>query len=190
MELDYVVVQTMVGPLTIGGDEGHIHTVRFGGQGDGHRPYSPPGSAPLLAEARSQLDQYFKGSRTRFDLEMIQELGYCTGIENDSRHLSGRQAGEPPPTLLDYFPDDYLVVNADDGRVREATAGARRPFVRVEDGRLFEGDLPYRFVGANLWYGVPLASEGPGGDRQRLRRLHRGSRQLCLQIRNPRQRIG
>jgi excinuclease ABC subunit B len=47
--------------------------------------------------------------RTRFDLEMIQELGYCNGIENYSRHLTGRNAGEPPPTLLDYFPDDFLM---------------------------------------------------------------------------------
>jgi excinuclease ABC subunit B len=47
--------------------------------------------------------------RTRFDLEMIQELGYCNGIENYSRHLTGRAAGQPPPTLLDYFPDDYLM---------------------------------------------------------------------------------
>jgi excinuclease ABC subunit B len=45
-----------------------------------------------------------------FDLEMIKELGYCNGIENYSRHLSGRQAGEPPPTLLDYFPKDFLLV--------------------------------------------------------------------------------
>lgn len=48
--------------------------------------------------------------RTRFDLEMIQELGYCTGIENYSRHLSGRAEGEPPPTLFDYLPDDALLV--------------------------------------------------------------------------------
>ncbi|MBR9979767.1 MAG: DEAD/DEAH box helicase family protein, partial [Desulfatitalea sp.] len=47
--------------------------------------------------------------RTRFDLEMIQELGYCNGIENYSRHLTGRQAGDPSPTLLDYFPKDYLM---------------------------------------------------------------------------------
>jgi excinuclease ABC subunit B len=47
--------------------------------------------------------------RTLFDLEMLQELGYCNGIENYSRHLTGRNAGEPPPTLLDYFPDDYLM---------------------------------------------------------------------------------
>ncbi|MFO7708965.1 MAG: excinuclease ABC subunit UvrB [Desulfobacterales bacterium] len=47
--------------------------------------------------------------RTRFDLEMIHELGYCNGIENYSRHLTGRSAGEPPPTLLDYFPKDFLL---------------------------------------------------------------------------------
>jgi excinuclease ABC subunit B len=48
--------------------------------------------------------------RTRFDMEMIMELGYCSGIENYSRYLSGRGAGEPPPTLLDYLPDDALLV--------------------------------------------------------------------------------
>jgi excinuclease ABC subunit B len=47
--------------------------------------------------------------RTNFDLEMIQELGYCNGIENYSRHLTGRRAGDPPPTLLDYFPPDFLL---------------------------------------------------------------------------------
>jgi len=47
--------------------------------------------------------------RTNFDLEMMQELGYCNGIENYSRHFTGRKQGEPPPTLLDYFPDDFLV---------------------------------------------------------------------------------
>ncbi len=47
--------------------------------------------------------------RTRFDLEMIQELGYCSGIENYSRHLTGRAPGDPPPTLLDYFPADFLM---------------------------------------------------------------------------------
>ena len=48
--------------------------------------------------------------RTMFDLEMIKELGYCNGIENYSRHLSGRRPGEPPPTLIDYFPRDFLLV--------------------------------------------------------------------------------
>ncbi|MEE8197662.1 MAG: excinuclease ABC subunit UvrB [Acidiferrobacterales bacterium] len=49
-------------------------------------------------------------TRTRFDLEMIQEVGYCAGIENYSRYLSGRAAGEPPPTLMDYLPADALLV--------------------------------------------------------------------------------
>ena len=48
--------------------------------------------------------------RTRFDLEMIRAMGYCHGIENYSRHLSGRQPGEPPPTLLDYCQKDYLLI--------------------------------------------------------------------------------
>jgi len=48
--------------------------------------------------------------RTRFDLEMIKELGYCSGIENYSRYLSGRASGEPPPTLFDYLPKDALLV--------------------------------------------------------------------------------
>ena len=48
--------------------------------------------------------------RTRYDLEMMQELGYCSGIENYSRYLSGREPGEPPPTLFDYLPDNALLV--------------------------------------------------------------------------------
>ncbi|MDM8537447.1 excinuclease ABC subunit UvrB [Desulfobacterales bacterium HSG17] len=47
--------------------------------------------------------------RTLFDLEMIREIGYCNGIENYSRHLTGREPGEPPPTLLDYFPEDFTL---------------------------------------------------------------------------------
>ncbi|HEC92226.1 MAG TPA: excinuclease ABC subunit UvrB, partial [Candidatus Atribacteria bacterium] len=47
--------------------------------------------------------------RTRYDIEMLREVGYCNGIENYSRHLSGRKEGEPPATLLDYFPSDFLM---------------------------------------------------------------------------------
>ncbi|CCJ33546.1 excinuclease ABC subunit UvrB [Caloramator australicus] len=47
--------------------------------------------------------------RTKYDIEMLREVGYCTGIENYSRHFDGRQPGQPPYTLLDYFPDDYLL---------------------------------------------------------------------------------
>jgi len=54
--------------------------------------------------------------RTMFDLEMIQETGRCNGIENYSRHLSGRDSGEPPPTLLEFFPSDFLLV-ADESHV-------------------------------------------------------------------------
>jgi excinuclease ABC subunit B len=66
-----------------------------------------------LAELESQgklLERQRLEQRTRFDLEMLQEIGYCHGIENYSRHLSGRAPGEPPPTLFDYFPDDFLLV--------------------------------------------------------------------------------
>ena len=48
--------------------------------------------------------------RTKYDLEMLREVGYCSGIENYSRHFDGRSAGEPPWTLVDYFPDDFLLV--------------------------------------------------------------------------------
>jgi excinuclease ABC subunit B len=54
---------------------------------------------------RQRLEQ-----RTLFDLEMLKEVGYCHGIENYSRHLSGRAPGEPPPTLLDYLPDDFVLI--------------------------------------------------------------------------------
>ena len=70
-----------------------------------------------LVERRTQLEQIGKlleaqrlHQRTMFDLEMMKEIGYCHGIENYSRHLSGRAPGEPPPTLLDYFPDDALTI--------------------------------------------------------------------------------
>jgi excinuclease ABC subunit B len=66
-----------------------------------------------LAVLRSQskdVEAYRLETRTRYDLEMLQEVGYCSGIENYSRHLSFRKAGETPFTLLDYFPDDFLCI--------------------------------------------------------------------------------
>ena len=70
-----------------------------------------------LAERRGQLESEGKlleaqrlHQRTMFDLEMMREIGYCHGIENYSRHLTGRAAGEPPPTLFDYLPDDALLI--------------------------------------------------------------------------------
>jgi excinuclease ABC subunit B len=74
----------------------------------------------IKAELRSRIEFFQKAGRlveaqrieqrTRFDLEMLAELGFCKGIENYSRHLSGRQAGEPPPTLIDYLPSDALMI--------------------------------------------------------------------------------
>jgi excinuclease ABC subunit B len=66
-----------------------------------------------LRKIRSQdkiLEAYRLEQRTRFDLEMLQEVGYCPGIENYSRHLTQRAPGQPPYTLLDFFPEDYIVV--------------------------------------------------------------------------------
>jgi excinuclease ABC subunit B len=61
-------------------------------------------SAGKLLEAQ-RLEQ-----RSRYDLDMLQEVGYCNGVENYSRHLAGREAGEPPECLIDYFPEDWLLV--------------------------------------------------------------------------------
>ncbi len=63
-----------------------------------------------LNAAGKLLEAQRLAQRTLFDLEMLTELGYCQGIENYSRHLTGRSAGEPPPTLLDYFPRDFLTI--------------------------------------------------------------------------------
>lgn len=76
-------------------------------------------SKAILQELKDRINYFEKQNkpleierlsrRTRQDLEMIKQLGYCNGIENYSRHLSGRCAGEPPATLLDYFPKDFLI---------------------------------------------------------------------------------
>jgi excinuclease ABC subunit B len=63
-----------------------------------------------FAEEGKLLEAQRLRMRTQYDLEMMQEVGYCNGIENYSRHIDGRQAGEPPFTLLDYFPKDFLLV--------------------------------------------------------------------------------
>ncbi len=64
----------------------------------------------FLKDKGKVLEAYRLEQRTRFDLEMLREVGHCPGIENYSRHLSGRQPGEPPYTLLDFFPDDFIVI--------------------------------------------------------------------------------
>ena len=71
LPLHHIVVDTMVGPLTVGGDEHYIHTLRFGGEGEDNDS-TPSGDAfSPLEQARTQLDQYFEGNRTRFDLPLL-----------------------------------------------------------------------------------------------------------------------
>jgi excinuclease ABC subunit B len=63
----------------------------------------------LVVEGKALESQRLE-QRTLYDLELLDEIGFCPGVENYSRHLAGRQAGEPPTTLLDYFPDDFLLI--------------------------------------------------------------------------------
>lgn len=65
---------------------------------------------PQLIEQNKLVEAQRLHQRVMYDLEMFNELGYCRGVENYSRHLTGRQPGEPPPTLYDYFPEDMLIV--------------------------------------------------------------------------------
>jgi len=93
----------------------------------------------IKLELRERIDFFVKANklveaqrieqRTRFDLEMLNEMGFCKGIENYSRHLSGRKAGEPPPTLIDYLPHDALMI-IDESHV---TVG--------QIGGMYKGDL-------------------------------------------------
>ncbi len=87
----------------------------------------------IKTELRERIDFFVKENklveaqrieqRTRFDLEMLQELGFCKGIENYSRHFSGAKAGDPPPTLVDYLPDDALMI-FDESHVMMSQIGA------------------------------------------------------------------
>jgi excinuclease ABC subunit B len=83
--------------------------------------------------------------RTRFDIEMLLELGYCNGIENYSRHLSTRQAGEAPPTLFDYLPDDAILV-IDESHVMIPQIGA-----------MYKGDRSRKETLVNYGFRLPSA---------------------------------
>ena len=109
----------------------------------------------IKAELKERLDQLYKSNklveaqrleqRTKFDLEMIQELGYCSGIENYSRYLSGREAGEPPPTLYDYLPANALIV-ADESHVSIPQLGA-----------MYKGDLSRKETLVEYGFRLPSA---------------------------------
>ena len=109
--------------------------------------------------------------RTMFDLEMMKEIGYCHGIENYSRHLSGRTAGEPPPTLLDYLPDDAIIIVDESHQtvpqVRGMYAGDRaRKEVLVDFGFRLPSALDNRPLSFAEWEGrvkqVVFVSATPG----------------------------
>ncbi|MDK1287551.1 excinuclease ABC subunit UvrB [Pseudoalteromonas umbrosa] len=76
-----------------------------------------------LMDTNKLVEEQRVAQRTQYDIEMMQELGFCSGIENYSRYLSGRAPGEPPPTLLDYLPDDALMI-IDESHVTVSQIGA------------------------------------------------------------------
>ncbi len=106
-------------------------------------------------ELRERLEWFYKENklveaqrleqRTKFDIEMLVELGYCSGIENYSRYLSGREAGQPPPTLFDYLPEDALLV-IDESHVTVPQIGA-----------MFRGDRSRKENLVNYGFRLPSA---------------------------------
>jgi excinuclease ABC subunit B len=116
-----------------------------------------------LAERRAELERAGRlleaqrlHQRTMFDLEMIREIGYCHGIENYSRHLTGRRPGEPPPTLLDYLPSDAVVIVDESHQtvpqIRGMYAGDRsRKEVLVEYGFRLPSALDNRPLSFEEW---------------------------------------
>ncbi len=101
-----------------------------------------------LAELKSEnrlLEAQRLQHRTRYDLEMLREMGFCSGIENYSRHFSGRKAGERPACLLDYFPDDYLVI------VDESHASI------PQIGGMYEGDRSRKQTLVDYGFRLPSA---------------------------------
>ena len=87
-----------------------------------------------LLSANKLIEEQRIAQRTQYDIEMMTELGYCSGIENYSRYLSGRTPGDPPPTLLDYLPDDALMI-IDESHVTVSQIGA-----------MYKGDVAVRKI--------------------------------------------
>jgi excinuclease ABC subunit B len=109
----------------------------------------------IKEELRERLDELYTDNRlveaqrldqrTMFDLEMISELGYCNGIENYSRHLTGKEPGAPPPNLLDYFPDDYIMI------IDESHIGI------PQIGGMYNGDRARKTTLVNFGFRLPSA---------------------------------
>jgi len=99
----------------------------------------------VLNEQNKLVEAQRLEQRTRFDIEMLLELGYCNGIENYSRHLSSRQAGEAPPTLFDYLPDDAILI-IDESHVMIPQIGA-----------MYKGDRSRKETLVNYGFRLPSA---------------------------------
>lgn len=126
-----------------------------------HYVVSPEGKETALKQIRDELADRLAelektgkileadrlSRRTRYDLEMIEEVGYCNGIENYSRHFDGRSPGEPPYTLLDYFPKDFLLI-IDESHVAVPQIGG-----------MFEGDQARKNILVEHGFRLPSAKD-------------------------------
>jgi excinuclease ABC subunit B len=99
----------------------------------------------FFLEQNKQIEAQRIEQKTRFDLEMLREFGYCHGIENYSRHLSGRAPGEPPFCLIDYFPEDFLII------IDESHATI------PQIGGMYEGDRSRKQTLVNFGFRLPSA---------------------------------
>ncbi len=99
----------------------------------------------FFLEQNKQIEAQRIEQKTRFDLEMLREFGYCHGIENYSRHLSGRSPGEPPFCLIDYFPEDFLII------IDESHATI------PQVGGMYEGDRSRKQTLVNFGFRLPSA---------------------------------
>ncbi|EQC50262.1 excinuclease ABC, B subunit [Bacteriovorax sp. BSW11_IV] len=98
-----------------------------------------------LQEQEKLVERQRLEQRTMLDLEMLEEMGFCSGIENYSRHMTGSKAGEPPPTLIDYFKDDYLLI-IDESHITVSQVGG-----------MFRGDRARKENLVNYGFRLPSA---------------------------------
>ena len=111
---------------------------RAGARDDRHQGRAARAARASCKASNKLVEEQRLQQRTLYDLEMLEQMGRCKGIENYSRHLSGRAPGEPPPTLLDYFPKDYLLfVDESHQTVPQIARDVqRRPLAQGDAGRV------------------------------------------------------
>src|SRR5699024_7885645 len=102
---------------------------------------------PSLENRGKRLEAARLRMRTNYDLEMIKQVGFCSGIENYSRHIDGRPAGSAPATLLDYFPEDFLLV-IDESHQTVPQIGA-----------MYEGDMSRKRNLVEFGFRLPSATD-------------------------------